>query len=118
LRTVVVAAFLWALFLVPGHSADPEEARKAAHSFKEVYWNCLANETQRIFPKKLSGQDFALFIKGACPSEAQRFREVLIDFLALKYPEVQQSLHFASAEQAISAARDDIVKAYIELINQ
>jgi len=94
--------------------ADEEAARRAAHAFKEQYWECLASTAVQALPKKFSGQDFAYYVKGSCPDEAQNFRVAVVDYLALKFPNIDACTHLASANMVISAAQDDIVKFYIE----
>ncbi len=94
--------------------ADEETARKRAHTFKQAYWDCLTAVTVQALPRKLSGQDFSYYIKGSCPDEAQPFREAMMGYLGLKFPGIDIGAHLASANMAISAAQDDVVKAYIE----
>lgn len=110
------AALVAILLTLPAFTqADEEKARQWAHDYKEQYWKCLANETQRMLPRNISAQDFSLFIKGACPTEAQRFRVALIDYLAMKFPDIAASTHLSSADNAISLAQADVVKTFIEL---
>ena len=98
--------------------ADEEKAHQLAHHFKELYWQCLAAETQRMLPRNMSAEDFSLLIKAACPTEAQNFRVALVDYLALKFPDIAASIHLSQADYAISAAQADVVKAFIELKNR
>jgi len=83
----------------------------------DAYWQCLAVETKRNFTRNLSGTDFELFIRGTCKDEAQRFRVAMIDYLALKFPQISAAMHFSSADTAIRAAIEDMVSGYIELKN-
>ena len=115
IRIIFVVGMLTAGALPALAQADQEKARQWAHSFKEQYWQCLANETERMLPRKISAQDFSLFIKGACPTEAQKFRVALVDYLAMKFPDIAANTHLSAADNAISLAQADVVKTFIEL---
>ena len=69
------------------------------------------------FPGISPGADFQLYIKGTCQVDAQRFRVAMVDYLALKFPDMQVSMHFTTANDAIRLAIEDIVSAYIDLKN-
>ena len=60
----------------------------AAHLLKEAYWNCLAEESVRVLPRKMSGPDFVIYIKGRCPDQLVKFRVAMIDYLAMRHPDV------------------------------
>src|ERR1700694_139895 len=98
----------------PARAADDEKARLAAHHFKEVYWQCLADETVRNLGRNMSGPDFVIYLKGRCPDQLKQFRIAFIDYLAIKHPDVPMAMHFTAAEQVISAAVDDAASAYVD----
>jgi hypothetical protein len=67
-----------------------------------------------VLPKGLSRADFALLARAACPAEAQRLRVALIDYWALKSPEMTMTDRMATANRPISEAVDDIVDWYMD----
>jgi hypothetical protein len=112
---VIAGAFLVLGLLGPAYPYDLVEGKKWAEFFKAKYWNCLAGETKRMLQRSLSGQDFALFLKGACPAEANKFRVALVDYLAMMHPDMEISTYVTSANEVISLTQADYVKTYIEM---
>jgi len=103
------------LLLAPSYAADAEAARLATHRFKDAYWNCLAQEAVKALPRKMAGSDFVIFIKGRCLDEVKQFRIALVDYLAIKHPDVQMPTHLMAADQTIQAALADISSTYVDL---
>jgi hypothetical protein len=100
---------------VPAAGADQEQARLIAHRAKDVYWQCLAHETVRALPRKMSGSDFEIYIKGRCLDEAKQFRIKMADFLSIAHPEMGTANHISSADWAISKAIEDVASTYVDL---
>ena len=93
---------------------DVELAHKQAVAGRDSYWNCLAQEYTKDSNKNLSGPDFTSLIAGACPSERQNFRVMLVDFLSQQFPEADAGAHMTTANIAIASAQKDIVTAFIK----
>ncbi len=93
---------------------DTEDAHRQAISGRDSYWNCLAQEYSRESNKSMSDQDFTRHIAGACPSERQNFRVMLVDYLAMQFPAVEAGDHMTTANNAIALAQKDIVTAFIK----
>jgi hypothetical protein len=92
-----------------------DNGRAVAHQFKEAYWNCLAQETVRVLPRKMAGPDFLVFIQGRCPDERKQFRTALVDFLAREFPTIAAQTHLSEADRAIQLAIEDAASAYVDL---
>jgi hypothetical protein len=96
-------------------AADAEsDLLKKARDLHGKYWLCLVKEAVVVLPKGLSRADFALLATAACPAEAQRLRGALIDYWALKSPEMTMTERMATANRPISEAVDDIVDWYMD----
>ena len=78
------------------------------------YWNCLAQEYPRDGNKSMSEQDFTSLIASVCPSERQNFRVMLVDYLAMQFPDADAGAHMTTANNAIALAQKDIVTAFIK----
>jgi hypothetical protein len=117
LRMLIRFALVAVVPLMSGQTAaaDQEAARAMAHQFKEVYWKCLADEAVRILPRKMPASDFVIYIKGRCPDEKKSFRVALVDYFAIRHPEIGAGEHLASADYAVGAALDDIASTYVDL---
>jgi len=48
-----------------------------------------------------------------CPSERQNLRVMLVEYLTLKFPDVDADAHMTTANNAIALAQKDIVTAFI-----
>jgi hypothetical protein len=92
---------------------DLGDAHRLAVSGRDSYWNCLAREYSRDSNKGMSGGDFTSLIAGACPSERQNFRVMLVDFLSLQFPDVDAGAHMTTANNAIASAQKDVVTAFV-----
>jgi hypothetical protein len=92
---------------------DIEDAHKDALAGRDSYWNCLAREYSLDSNKSLSDQDFTLHIAGVCPSERQNLRVMLVEYLSLKFPDVDADAHMTTANNAIALAQKDIVTAFV-----
>jgi hypothetical protein len=110
----LIAALFFCASVTAGY-ADAESARALTHQLKDKYWNCLAAEGVQALPRKMSGQDFVIFIRGRCLDQLKHFRIALVDYLALKHPDVEMRAHLAAADQVIQAAIDDIASTYVDL---
>ena len=93
---------------------DTEDAHRQAISGRDSYWNCLAQEYSRESNKSMSDQDFTRHIAGACPSERQNFRVMLVDYLAMQFSGADAGDHMTTANNAIALAQKDIVMAFIK----
>jgi hypothetical protein len=91
---------------------DVQDAHRQALAGRDSYWNCLAAEYQQVGSKNVSAPDFAALIGGACASERQNFRVMLMDYLAQQFPDVDAGTHLATANNAIALAQKDIVTTY------
>ena len=112
-RAVCLASV--ASILVGFTAADEEKARQGAHQLKAIYWQCLADVTQRQLTRAMSTEDFSIFIKGVCLAEEQNFRVAVVDYLAMKFPEISTGTHLAEADRLVSLAQADVVSTYIDL---
>lgn len=92
---------------------EVDDAHRLAVSGRDSYWNCLARQYQNESNKGMSGPDFTALIAAVCPSERQRFRVALVDFLSLQFPGADSGAHMTTANNAIAAAQKDVVKAFI-----
>jgi hypothetical protein len=92
---------------------DIEDAHKDALAGRDSYWNCLAREYPLDDNKSLSDQDFTLHIASVCPSERQNLRVMLVQYLTMKFPDVDADAHMTTANIAIAVAQKDIVTAFI-----
>lgn len=91
---------------------DIDDAHRQAASGRDSYWNCLAQEYQREGSRNMSGQDFTSLISSICPSERQNFRVTLVDYLLMRFPDVDAGAHMTTANIAIASAQKDIVTAF------
>ena len=92
---------------------DIDNAHKDALAGRDSYWNCLAREYSRDSNKGLSDQDFTVHIASVCPSERQNLRVMLVEYLSLKFPDVDADAHMTTANNAIALAQKDIVTAFV-----
>jgi hypothetical protein len=92
---------------------DVGDAQRQAVVGRDSYWNCLAQEYSRPSNKSLSDQEFTLQIASACPSERQNFRVSLVDYLTVRFPDVDAGAHMTTANNAIALAQKDIVATFI-----
>ena len=111
MRALVVAAV--AMMASAAWADDVDDAHRQAVSGRDSYWNCLAREYQQDSNKGMSGEDFTSLIASICPSERQNFRAMLVGFLSLQFPDVDAGAHMTTANNAIAAAQQDVVTAFI-----
>jgi hypothetical protein len=78
------------------------------------YWNCLGREYSRDSNTGMSGQDFTSLIASVCPSEKQNFRVKLVDYLAMKFVDIDAGTHMTTANNAIDLAQKDVVAVLIK----
>jgi hypothetical protein len=90
-----------------------EDAHRQAVAGRDTYWNCLAREYSRGSNKGMSGQDFTALVAGACPSERQNFRVMLVDYLSLQFPSDDTGAHITTANDAIASAQKEVVTAFV-----
>jgi hypothetical protein len=93
---------------------DIDDAHRQAVSGRDTYWNCLAREYSRDSNRGMSGQDFTSLVASVCPSERQNFRVTLVDYLSLQFPDADAGAHMTTANNAIAAAQEDVVTAFIK----
>ena len=91
---------------------DLDVAHKDALAARNSYWNCLAQEYSREGNNGMSPQDFTLHIAGACPSERQNLRVMLVEYLAMQFPDADAGAHMTTANNAIALAQRDVVTAF------
>ena len=111
MRMLLVAAL--AMTASAAWADEVDDAHRLAVSGRDSYWNCLAREYQDESNKGLSGTDFTSLIASVCPSERQNFRVSLVDYLSLQFPNVDSGAHMTTANNAIAAAQQDVVKAFV-----
>jgi hypothetical protein len=75
-------------------------------------WRCLASEVVAMLPTKMSGQDFAAYVKGKCLTEQQSFRAALTAYFAKTMPSETDADHRTAADLVIHATQDDAASAY------
>jgi hypothetical protein len=109
---IMLAAVL-AMTASAAFADDVEDAHKDALAGRDSYWNCLAREYPLDSNKNLSDQDFTLHIASVCPSERQNLRVTLVEYLSMKFPDVDADAHMTTANNAIALAQKDIVTAFI-----
>ena len=111
MRAFVVAV---AVMAVSAAAADEiSDARRQAVAGRDSYWNCLAREYARDRHNGASGQEFTALLVGACPSERQNFRVMLVNYLSLQFPSDDAGAHMATANNAIASAQKEIVTAFV-----
>ena len=85
-------------------------------SARDAYWDCIGKEGAHILQTtSMAPTDFALYLGGVCPNEAQQFTVAMVDFLAVKYPDIPTGTHMTSAKNAIELAQKNLVTEYIKL---
>ncbi|MFB6464270.1 hypothetical protein [Bradyrhizobium tunisiense] len=97
--------------------ADDDDAKGAqtlAQRGRDDYWHCLAREYSRDSNQGMTEQDFVRSVAGACPSERQYYRVVLLDYLTTQYPNIDSGAHLATANRAVEFAQKDIVTAFVK----
>ena len=112
MRALMVAVLAMTASAAPADEID--DAHRLAVSGRDSYWNCLADQYSSNRSKGLSGADFTALIAGACPSERQNFRVMLVDYLSLQSPDVDAGANMTTANNAIALAQKDIVTAFIK----
>ena len=94
-------------------AGEVDDAHRLAVAGRDSYWNCLAREYSRGSNKGMSGQDFTALVAGACPSERQNFRVMLVDYLSLQFPSDDTGAHITTANDAIASAQKEVVTAFV-----
>lgn len=115
MRMLMMGAAL--VMMTSAAMADDDDAKgpqKLAIQGRDDYWHCLAREYSRDSNQGLSEQDFGRSVAGACPSERQYYRVVLLDFLTMQYPNIDSGAHLATANRAVESAQKDIVTAFVK----
>jgi hypothetical protein len=108
-RTQAVRHLLPMVFAVvlSGFTDQQIEAVGAfAHEANEAVWTCLQAEVQKSVSFGMKPDDFALYVKGVCLKETKAFRVSLMDYLAMKHPDTDDSTYIATAESIIRQWRD------------
>jgi hypothetical protein len=91
-----------------------EDARIWAHQTNDIFRACLQAEVQHKLYLRMTRDNFASFIKGACVPETRAFRVLLVDYLAMKHPEIDAETHLATTDSAIQQWRDAATQLYVE----
>jgi len=89
-------------------------ALQATQETKEQFWNCLANEAEKMLKTNVSFQDFKLYLTGSCLTEKQSFRVPFVDYLAMLYPTMTAQDHFNEFTYVSQSAIDDAVKKFMD----
>jgi hypothetical protein len=71
---VIIAMLVGANIQTSAQDAGTKKSELEVQQAKKQYWDCLADETARLVSRKMSGQDFAIYLKGACLNEQYQFR--------------------------------------------
>ena len=89
--------------------------RQSSQKAEDELWSCLQVEVQEKANSLMRPQDFAFYVKVACPQQAQAFLVKLVDYLKMKLPTVELRTHVAQAKRAIEQYRDAAAKVYLEM---
>jgi hypothetical protein len=111
MRAIIVVAV--AMLPCVAFADEVDDAHRQAVAGRDSYWNCLAREYAKVSNGNLSGPDFTTLIAGACPSERQNFRVMLVGYLTMQLPDVDAGAHMSMANSAIASAQKDVVTAFI-----
>jgi hypothetical protein len=71
------------------------------HKANEALWTCLKAEVQKSVSLRMTPDDFASYVSGVCFRETRAFRVSLVDYLAMKHPDLDDSTHVATADSII-----------------
>jgi hypothetical protein len=80
-----------------------------AHKANEALWTCLQAEVQKSTNLQMKPDDFARYVKDVCFKETSAFRVSLVVYLVMKHPDVDDSIHIATADSIIRQWRDAAV---------
>jgi hypothetical protein len=89
-----------------------ETAHQWALKTKDALVACWQQEVQAKLAAKMKPEDFALYAKGACNREAQDFRVPFVDYLAMKFPDVDNATHLAQVADTIEQWRSGCETVY------
>jgi hypothetical protein len=98
--------------------AQVEKARRWSEKTIDAFWVCLQNEVQNQLASRMKSEDFALYIKGACLQEAQAFRVPFVDYLTMKFPDIDVAAHLAQSTETIEQWRNAAIKLYVEELSK
>ena len=108
----ILIAALAVMTIFPALADEADDARRAAVTGRDAYWNCIAREYPRESNRNLAEQEFGALVATACPSERQNFRVRLVDFLGIQFPDKDANTNLTTANDAIAFAQKDIVTAF------
>ena len=92
-----------------------EVGGQSSQKAEDELWSCLQAQIQEKANSLMSPQDFAFYVKVACPQHAQAFLVKLVDYLKMKFPMVELHTHVAQAKRTIEQYRDAAEKVYLEM---
>jgi hypothetical protein len=95
-------------------AADLEQAHRNAMATLDNFQDCLSDEYVKVtHAKKMTEQEFVVYIGGACIPAREDYRARMGEFLAAQFPMMKQSLHIDSANESVKQIQADIVRAYV-----
>ena len=112
MRSAIGALFVFSGTIIAAE-ASQERSQMAAERFD--YWRCLASEVVATLPTKISGEEFAVYVKEKCLTEGQRFRSALTAYFAKTMPSETTVDHMMSADLVISTTQEDAISVYNNL---
>lgn len=114
LLLVIIAMLVGASIQTSAQDAATETLEQEAQQAKTQYLDCLSNETKRVVPRKMSGQDFVIFIKGVCLNDQSLFRNALIRVFA-RNRNMDQQMASATIDRVIAASIEHFASIYVDL---
>ena len=108
----ILAAAVFVIVASAAMADDLDVAHTDALAARNSYWNCLAQEYSKDSNRNLSAQDFTLLVAGACPSERQNLRVLLLEYLTMQFRDVDPDAHMTTANNAIALAQKDVATAF------
>jgi hypothetical protein len=112
MRVAVGALFMFFGTIIAAE-ASQERSQVAAQRFS--YWRCLASAVVATLPTRISGEEFAVYVKEKCVTEGQRFRSALTAYFAKTMPSKTTVDHMMSADLVISTTQEDAISVYNNL---
>ena len=90
---------------------DVEEGRDA-------FLSCLRGELASKLALRMDPEDFALFVKGACTREADRFVDTFVDYMWSRFPTIDAADHIARARKALDGWRAEAARSYADTLRK
>jgi hypothetical protein len=111
---VIIAMLVGASIQTSAQDAATQRFELKAQQAKKQYWDCLADETAKVVSRKMSGQDFVIYIKSACLNEQYQFRDALINVFS-RNRKMDQHMLYATVDRVIAASMDNFASIYVDL---